>query len=192
MKTKGVWLHQSGQCNTDWPGVHRSGNWFNRIFPCWPKWTRYFAAGDGIFLPRLRSGEGGILNLPSSVCPSLCLKRATNFNLNAFVVLKKVLNTKLLPSILLYVRILLNRYVILHYTIPKPYDSVFGKRVLTYWENRGTPDYSHLNEFIVGIEKYCQCHFKTITFQCIYGFGMLQQGITGLFKHFWPEGKTAC
>ena len=26
-------------------------------------------------------------------------------------------------------------------------DSVFGKRVLTYWENRGTPDYNQMNEF---------------------------------------------
>ena len=34
------------------------------------------------------------------------------------------------------------------------YDSVFGKRVLTYWENRGTLDNSHLNDYIVGVEKY--------------------------------------
>ena len=34
------------------------------------------------------------------------------------------------------------------------YDSVFGKRVLTYWENRGTPDYCQMNGFIEGIENY--------------------------------------
>ncbi len=33
-------------------------------------------------------------------------------------------------------------------------DSVFGKRVLTYWENRGTPDYREMNGFRVGIENY--------------------------------------
>ena len=33
-------------------------------------------------------------------------------------------------------------------------DSVFGKRVLTYWENRGTPDHSQINGFMVGIENY--------------------------------------
>ena len=38
--------------------------------------------------------------------------------------------------------------------VPKRYDSVFGKRVLTYWENRGTSDYSHMNGFMVGIENY--------------------------------------
>ncbi len=38
----------------------------------------------------------------------------------------------------------------------------------------------------------CQCHLKTITFQCIYGFGMLQQSITGIFKEFWAEGKITC
>ena len=27
------------------------------------------------------------------------------------------------------------------------YDSIFGKRVLKYWENRGTPHYSQMNEF---------------------------------------------
>ncbi len=33
-------------------------------------------------------------------------------------------------------------------------DSVFGKRVLTYWENRGTPDCSQMNGFMIGIENY--------------------------------------
>ena len=33
-------------------------------------------------------------------------------------------------------------------------DSVFGKRVLTYWENRGTSDYSKMNGFMVGIGYY--------------------------------------
>ncbi len=37
---------------------------------------------------------------------------------------------------------------------PLLYDSVFGKRVLTYRENRGTPDYSKMNELMVGIENY--------------------------------------
>ncbi len=36
----------------------------------------------------------------------------------------------------------------------KIYDSVFGKRVLTYWENRGTPDYNQMIGFMVGIENY--------------------------------------
>ena len=34
------------------------------------------------------------------------------------------------------------------------YDSVFGKRVLMYWENRETPDYCQMNWFIGGIENY--------------------------------------
>ncbi len=38
--------------------------------------------------------------------------------------------------------------------VPHTYDSVFGKRVLTYWENRGTPDYCQMNEFMVCIENY--------------------------------------
>ncbi len=35
-----------------------------------------------------------------------------------------------------------------------PYDSVLGKRVLTYQENRGNPAYSHMNVFIVPTENY--------------------------------------
>ena len=34
------------------------------------------------------------------------------------------------------------------------YDSVFGKRVLTYLENRGNPDYSQINGFMVGKGNY--------------------------------------
>ncbi len=34
------------------------------------------------------------------------------------------------------------------------YDSVLGKRVLTYWENRGNPDYSQINGFMVGTENF--------------------------------------
>ncbi len=34
------------------------------------------------------------------------------------------------------------------------YDSVFGKRVLTYWENMVTPDYNQMNGFMVGIDNY--------------------------------------
>ena len=33
-------------------------------------------------------------------------------------------------------------------------DSVFGKRVLTYWENGGTPNYNQMKGFIVDIENY--------------------------------------
>ncbi len=33
-------------------------------------------------------------------------------------------------------------------------DSIFGKRVLTYWENRGTPDYNQMNALMVGIANY--------------------------------------
>ena len=33
-------------------------------------------------------------------------------------------------------------------------DSMLGKRVLTYWENRGSPDYSQMNGFREGIERY--------------------------------------
>ncbi len=33
-------------------------------------------------------------------------------------------------------------------------DSVFAKRVPTYWENRGTLNYSQMNGFMAGIEKY--------------------------------------
>ena len=36
----------------------------------------------------------------------------------------------------------------------RTFDSVFAKRVLTYWENRGTPIYTQMNEIIVGIENY--------------------------------------
>ena len=32
------------------------------------------------------------------------------------------------------------------------FESVFGKRVLMLLENRRTPDYSLMNEFMVGIE----------------------------------------
>ena len=32
--------------------------------------------------------------------------------------------------------------------------SVFAKRVLTYWENRGNPGYSHMNVFIVPMANY--------------------------------------
>ena len=31
-----------------------------------------------------------------------------------------------------------------------------------------------------------------ITFQCIYGFGMLRPRINGLFNQFWSEDKIAC
>ncbi len=34
------------------------------------------------------------------------------------------------------------------------YDSVFGKGVLTYWENRGNLDYHQTNVFTVAIENY--------------------------------------
>ena len=34
------------------------------------------------------------------------------------------------------------------------YDSVFGKRVLTYWENRGNLDYHQMNVFMVDNENY--------------------------------------
>ena len=33
-------------------------------------------------------------------------------------------------------------------------DSVFAKRVLTYWENWRNSDYNHLNAFIVPMENY--------------------------------------
>ncbi len=33
-------------------------------------------------------------------------------------------------------------------------DSVFAKRVLTYWGNRGSPGYSYTNVLIVPIENY--------------------------------------
>ncbi len=33
-------------------------------------------------------------------------------------------------------------------------DSVFGKRVLTYGENRRNPDHSQMNGFIVGVGNY--------------------------------------
>ncbi len=36
----------------------------------------------------------------------------------------------------------------------RPCDSVFGKRVLMYWENRRTPDDSQMNGFMVGIGNY--------------------------------------
>ena len=34
------------------------------------------------------------------------------------------------------------------------FDSVLGKRVLTYWENRGNGDYNKMNGFMVGMENY--------------------------------------
>ena len=33
-------------------------------------------------------------------------------------------------------------------------DSVLGKRVLTYWENRGNIDYHHKKFFIVAMDNY--------------------------------------
>ncbi len=34
------------------------------------------------------------------------------------------------------------------------YDCVFGKRVLTYWENKGNPGYNHMNVFKATMENY--------------------------------------
>ena len=34
------------------------------------------------------------------------------------------------------------------------FDSIFGKRVLTYWENRGNPYYHQMNVFRVSMENY--------------------------------------
>ncbi len=34
------------------------------------------------------------------------------------------------------------------------FDSVFGKRVLTYWENRGNLNLHQMNVFIVAMENY--------------------------------------
>ncbi len=34
------------------------------------------------------------------------------------------------------------------------YDSVFGKRVLTDWENKGNLDYHQMNVFTVAMENY--------------------------------------
>ena len=34
------------------------------------------------------------------------------------------------------------------------FDSVFGKRVLTYWENRGTPGCDQMDGFMIAIENY--------------------------------------
>ncbi len=36
----------------------------------------------------------------------------------------------------------------------RTYDSLWGERVLTYWERRGTPDYRQMNGFMVGTENY--------------------------------------
>ena len=36
----------------------------------------------------------------------------------------------------------------------KSYDSELGKRVLTYWENRGDLDYNQMNVFIVAVKNY--------------------------------------
>ncbi len=33
-------------------------------------------------------------------------------------------------------------------------DSIFAKRVLKYWENRGNPGYSHMNAFMIHMEDY--------------------------------------
>ena len=69
-------------------------------------------------------------------------------------------------AILLCDRILLNRHVILHYTILKPY---------IHWKGM--------------LLSRHQCHLKTMIFQYIYGFGVLRQSITGFFIQFWSEGK---
>ena len=51
-----------------------------------------------------------------------------------------------------------------------PYDSVFGKRVRTYWESRGTPDYSQMNGFRVGIYIFLEKgnpHVSKDSFPCL-------------------------
>ncbi len=70
----------------------------------------------------------------------------------------------------------LDRHVILHYTIPKPY---------IHWKG------------MLSSRNQCRscaaaCHLKTITFQCIYGFVMLWPRINGIFDQFRSEGKIAC
>ncbi len=34
------------------------------------------------------------------------------------------------------------------------YDSVLGKRVLTYWKNRGNLDYHNMKVFVVAMDNY--------------------------------------
>ncbi len=48
-------------------------------------------------------------------------------------------------------------YILVYNFITRPSlknDSVFAKRVLTYWEYRGNPGYSHMNVLIVPLENY--------------------------------------
>ncbi len=40
------------------------------------------------------------------------------------------------------------------YLFHNTYDSVLGKRVLTYWENRGNLDYTQMNVIIVAMKNY--------------------------------------
>ncbi len=61
-----------------------------------------------------------------------------------------------------------NRFFIYH---PLTYDSVFGKRVLTYWEHRGNLNYHQMNVFTVAMENYI--YFwkeENLTFPKMYSF----------------------
>ena len=76
-------------------------------------------------------------------------------------------------AILLCDRILLNRHVILHYTIPKPYIHWKGMLLSSFTQPSLMPSQDHdLSVYI--------------------GFGMLRPRINGLFNQFWSEGKIAC
>ncbi len=105
---------------------------------------------------------------------------------------RKVLRVPAYPyaAILLHDRIILNWHVILHCTIPKPY--IHWKGMLLSRHHCSSCAAACNLRHLAASYTLRQCHVKTITFQCIYGFGMLWQRITGLFKQFWPEGKIAC
>ena len=99
-------------------------------------------------------------------------------------------------AILLCDRFLLNRHVILYYTIPKPYIHWKGMLLSRHqcWSCAAAGNLRHFlgkqlqNQTCLTLGKVRPLKFyriwKKITFQCIYGFGMLRQSITGFFKQF--------
>ena len=50
------------------------------------------------------------------------------------------------------------------------FDSLFGKRVLTYWENKGNPNYSQMNGFMVGIENDIFLERDSLIFPKMFSF----------------------
>ncbi len=76
-----------------------------------------------------------------------------------------------------------------HTVLSWVYDSVFGKRVLMYWENRGTPDYSQMNGFIEVIENYIFLERGNLIVLKMYSFPWVLAHPSGYNRefHYFPQ-----